>query len=103
VFTEHGVAMLASVLNSPNAVKVNIEIIRVFIRLRRLLGTPGEFLATLQELKDTVQQLSASSKKHDAELKVIWEALRKMLAPPPADTTPKRKMGFHPPEPPPQN
>ena len=95
VFTEHGVAMLASVLNSPAAVKVNIEIIRAFIRLRKLLATPGELLVTVEELSKTV-------KDHDKQLKAISEWLRKMFAPPPPDNTPKRKMGFHPPEPPPQ-
>ncbi len=61
-FTEHGVAMLSSVLRSPTAVKMNIEIIRAFVRLRRLLATPGELVAQLQQLAETVQL-------HDEQIK----------------------------------
>jgi len=50
VFTEHGVAMLSSVLRSPTAVRVNIEIMRTFFRLRRLLATPGELVAQITQL-----------------------------------------------------
>lgn len=96
VFTEHGVAMLSSVLRSPTAVQANIEIIRVFIRLRRLLATPGELIAQLNELAETV-------KLHDEQLRVISDVLRKMLAPPPKPDD-GRRIGFHAnnqPEPPP--
>ena len=54
-FTEHGIAMLSSVLNSPTAVRVNIQIIRTFVRMRRLLATPGELVTQLQQLAETVQ------------------------------------------------
>jgi hypothetical protein len=53
-FTEHGVAMLSSVLRSPTAVRVNIEIMRTFIRLRRLMATPGELVEQLTRLAETV-------------------------------------------------
>lgn len=85
VFTEQGVAMLSSVLRSPTAVRVNIEIMRAFVRLRRLLATPGELVAQLTQLAETVQL-------HDHHLKVITEVLRKMSEPPPE--TPKRRIGF---------
>ncbi len=91
VFTEQGVAMLSSVLRSPTAVRVNIEIMRAFVRIRRLLATPGELVAQLQRLAETVQL-------HDEQLRVIGEVLRKMLQPPP-DDGPKRRIGFQPPEP----
>jgi hypothetical protein len=55
VFTEHGVAMLSSVLRSPTAVRVNIEIMRTFVRLRRLMATPGELVEQLTRLAETVQ------------------------------------------------
>jgi len=55
VFTEHGVAMLSSVLRSPTAVNVNIAIMRTFVRLRRLLATPGELVQQLTELAETVK------------------------------------------------
>ncbi len=55
VFTEHGVAMLSSVLRSPTAVRVNIEITRTFVRLRRLMATPGELVEQLTRLAETVR------------------------------------------------
>lgn len=84
-FTEQGVAMLSSVLNSPLAIKVNIEIMRVFVQFRRLLATPGEIIEQLQKLSDTVQL-------HDHQIKEIADVLRQMMAVPvPAP----REMGFH--------
>jgi hypothetical protein len=90
VFTEHGVAMLSSVLRSPTAVRVNIEIMRAFVRLRRLLATPGDLVAQLTKLVETVQL-------HDEQIKVITEVLHKMMEPP---SQPERtgRIGFHTPE-----
>jgi hypothetical protein len=84
VFTEQGVAMLSGVLRSPTAVRVNIEIMRAFVRIRRLLATPGELVAQLSSLAETVQL-------HDEKIKVIMEALRRLMAPLPA---PKGRIGF---------
>ena len=95
VFTEHGVAMLSSVLRSDTAVRVNIEIIRAFVRLRRLLATPGEILVLLQQLSETVQL-------HDSQIKAITDVLRKMIEPPPANS-PKRRIGFVDTDTPPQD
>lgn len=86
-FTEHGVAMLSSVLRSPTAVKVNIAIMRAFVRLRRLLATPGELVTQLTKLADTVQL-------HDYQIKVITDVLKKLMEPP---ERPKGRFGFHPP------
>jgi ORF6N domain len=86
VFTEHGVAMLSSVLRSPRAVQVNIAIMRAFVRMRRLLATPGELVAQLNQLADSVQL-------HEEQIKTIADVLRRMMEPPPAP--PKRKIGFH--------
>jgi ORF6N domain len=88
-FTEQGVAMLSSVLRSPMAVRVNIEIMRAFVRIRRLLATPGELVAQLQQLAETVQL-------HDTQIREIAEVLRRMIEPPPDGH--KRGFGFHPPE-----
>lgn len=88
VFNEHGVAMLSSVLRSPTAVRVNIQIMRTFIRLRRLLAAPGELVAQLKQLAETVQL-------HDHQIKVITAVLQKMMAPMPEPT--QRRFGFHPP------
>jgi hypothetical protein len=86
VFTEHGVAMLSSVLRSPRAVQVNIAIMRAFVRMRRLLATPGELVAQLNQLADSVQL-------HEEQIKTIADVLRRMMEPPPEQT--KRKIGFH--------
>lgn len=88
-FTEHGVAMLSSVLRSPFAVKVNIEIMRAFVRLRRLLATPGEFAAQILKLAETVQL-------HDHQIQVITDILKAMMEPPTRST--KGRFGFHMPE-----
>jgi hypothetical protein len=83
VFTEHGVAMLSSVLRSPSAARVNIEIMRAFVRLRRLLATPGEFAQQLASLVATVEL-------HDDQIRAIAEVLKKMMSSPePAE------IGFH--------
>lgn len=85
VFTEQGVAMLSSVLRSPTAVRVNIEIMRAFVRVRQLLATPGDLVAQLTKLAETVQL-------HDHQIKVIVEVLEKMMAPRPE--APERRIGF---------
>ena len=88
-FTEHGIAMLSSVLNSPVAVQVNIQIVRTFVRLRRLLATPGELVSQLQQLAETVQL-------HDRQIKAITDVLTKMMEPPP-EPAQKGRIGFQPP------
>lgn len=93
-FTEQGVAMLSSVLRSKRAIQVNIEIMRAFVRLQRLLATPGELVTQLQRLAQTVQI-------HDVKIEEIADVIRQMIAPPPPD--PNRRFGFHPPEPPKDN
>ncbi|NLX95970.1 MAG: ORF6N domain-containing protein [Rhodopirellula sp.] len=85
-FTEHGIAMLSSVLRSPRAVRVNIEIMRAFVRLRRLLATPGELVEQLTRLAETVRL-------HDEQIAGIIQVLRHMMEKPPDD--PKRQIGFH--------
>ena len=85
---KQGVAMLSSVLRSPTAVRVNIEIMRAFVRIRRLLATPGELVAQIQKLAETVQF-------HDHQIKAIAEALRRMTEPPSVETS-KRRFGFAP-------
>jgi hypothetical protein len=80
-FTEEGVAMLSSVLNSPRAVRVNIEIMRAFVRLRKLLASNA----------DLARKLEALEKKYDAQFKVVFDAIRQLMAPPAA---PQKKIGF---------
>lgn len=84
VFTEQGVAMLSSVLNSERAVQVNIAIMRAFVKLR-------EMLSTNKELAHKLSQLERKIEKHDDEIKLIFDAIRQLMAPP---ETKKRKIGF---------
>jgi hypothetical protein len=84
-FTEQGVAMLSSVLHSPTAVRVNIEIMRAFVRLRRLMATPGELVEQITKLAKTVQL-------HDNEIKIISRVLQQMIETP---ATTRRQIGFH--------
>jgi hypothetical protein len=81
VFTENGVAMLSSILKSERAILVNIQIIRTFTRLREILGTH-------EELRRNIEQME---KKYDGQFKVVFEAIRALMAPP---VKPKRKIGF---------
>jgi hypothetical protein len=81
-FTQEGVAMLSSVLSSPRAIQVNIAIMRVFVRLRELAGTH----------RDLAQKIAAMEKKYDAQFSVVFEAIKKLLDPPPAPA--KRRIGF---------
>jgi hypothetical protein len=80
-FTEQGVAMLSSVLRSPRAVQVNIEIMRAFVRLRQMLQTNA----------DLARKLAVLEKKYDAQFKAVFDAIRGLMTPP---ERPKRRIGF---------
>ena len=80
-FTEQGVAMLSSVLRSKRAVKVNIEIMRAFVRLRRMLSTH----------EDLARKLASLERKYDTQFKVVFDAIRELMKPP---DPPKRQIGF---------
>ena len=80
-FTEQGVAMLSSVLRSKRAVNVNIEIMRAFVRLRKLLSSNAELVRKLESLE----------KKYDTQFKIVFDAIRELMTPP----APKRgPIGF---------
>lgn len=82
-FTEQGVAMLSSVLRSKRAVQVNVEIMRTFVRLRRILAENAALARRFDELE----------KKYDVQFKVVFDAIRKLMQPP----EPKKKpIGFRP-------
>jgi hypothetical protein len=87
LFTEKGIAMLSSVLNSERAIQVNIIIIRIFVKLREILSTHKELAHKLKELEEKME-------KHDGEIQAIFGAIRQFMAPPPEQ--PKRRIGFHP-------
>ena len=84
-FTEQGLAMLSSVLNSERAVKVNIAIIRAFVKLRQALETNRELAHKFSELEKRVG-------KYDEEIGAILEAIRQLMA---LSEKPRREIGFH--------
>jgi len=86
VFTEHGILMLSSVLKSKRAVYVNIQIMRAFVKLRQILSMNKELAYKLAELERKIE-------KHDENIHAIFEAIRKLMTPPPAK--PKPMIGFH--------
>jgi hypothetical protein len=86
-FTEHGALMLASVLNSPIAIQVSIQIVRVFIRLR-------EILASDKGLRRRLDALEKKYDTHDVHIKEIFAAIRALMEPPLGVA--KRRVGFRP-------
>jgi hypothetical protein len=80
-FTEQGVAMLSIVLRSPRAIQVNIEIMRAFVRLRRILASHVELARKLESLE----------KKYDTQFKVVFDAIRELMTPAPPN---RRVIGF---------
>ena len=84
LFTEQGVAMLSSVLRSERAVRVNIEIMRAFVRLRRILSSHKELARKLEELE---RRIGA----HDRQIQAVFQAIRQLMAPPEPKS---RRIGF---------
>ena len=85
VFTEHGVAMLSSVLRSQRAVLVNVAIMRAFVKLREVLSLHKELAAQLKELEHKVEG-------HDESIHAIFEAIRRLMK---EEAKPKHPIGFH--------
>jgi phage regulator Rha-like protein len=83
-FTEQGIAMLSTVLNSKRAIQVNIQIMRVFVRLRQMLSTHKELSRKFSELERHVEN-------HDQQIQTIFEAIHQLITPP---EKPKRQIGF---------
>jgi len=81
-FTEQGVSMLSTVLNSERAIHVNIEIMLAFVKLRKMLSSNSELSRKLDSLE----------KKYDEQFKVVFDAIRELMAPP--DHTKKGTIGF---------
>ena len=82
VFTEQGVAMLSTVLNSDRAIEVNIQIMRAFVKLREMLSTH----------KDLARKLADMEKKYDTQFKVVFDAIRQLMKP--DETKSKKPIGF---------
>jgi len=86
-FTEHGVAMLSSVLTSPRAVQVNIQIMRTFAKLREIISLH----------KDLARRLDVLEKKYDYQFKVVFDTIKQLMEPPKPKN--RRSIGFRPGEP----
>jgi hypothetical protein len=80
-FTEQGVAMLSSVLNSPRAIQVNIAIMRAFVQLRSILSSHADLARKMEEME----------KKYDDQFRVVFDAIRQLMSPPAA---PRKRIGF---------
>ena len=81
-FTEQGVAMLSSVLRGERAVKINVAIMRTFVRLREMLASNADLARKLEEIE----------KKYDGQFRIVFDAIRQLMAP---TTSATREMGFH--------
>ena len=84
VFTEQGVAMLSSVLNSKRAIDVNIAIMRAFVHLRKMIASNNKLAQKLAELEQHLES-------HDEQIQAIFEAIRQLMAPPAKS---RKKIGF---------
>jgi hypothetical protein len=80
-FTEQGVAMLSSVLNSARAIEVNILIMRAFVKLRQMVDSHKDLLRKIEEME----------KRYDHQFQVVFEAIRQLMTPP---ETPRKRIGF---------
>ena len=85
VFTEQGVAMLSTVLNSERAIFVNIAIMRAFVKMREALSLHKELAAKFKELEHKVEG-------HDKDIRAVFEAIRRLMR---EEEKPKREIGFH--------
>jgi len=83
-FTEQGVAMLSSVLNSPRAIRVNIQIIRIFTKMRQYMLTHKDILLKIEKLEKEVGL-------HDEKIQLIFNYLKQLLSP---DKKPRNKIGY---------
>jgi hypothetical protein len=81
-FTEHGAIMAANVLNSPRAVEMSVHVVRAFVRLREMIASHKALVKRLDELEA----------RYDERFKVVFGAIRRLMAPP--EAKPKRKIGF---------
>ncbi len=84
-FTEQGVAMLSGVLFTPRAIQVNIEIMRVFVRLRRLIASYAELDRRIKDLEQTFSG-------HEEQIQAVFEVIRRLIEQP--SEPPRRRIGF---------
>lgn len=93
-FTEYGVLMLSSVLNSPTAIQVNIKIIRVYTQLRAILLENKDILVKIEQLDKKLINLGFDVKMHDGEIESIFELIKDMREEKQQTTVAKNPIGF---------
>ncbi len=91
VFTEHGVLMLSSVLNSERAVQVNIRIVRVYSRMRRMILNDKEVFRKLEGLEKEMSEKKGKLEEHDRAIQRIFQTLKRLLA---HEKKPRRRIGY---------
>lgn len=92
-FTEHGVLMLSSVLNSATAIQVNIKIMRVYAKLREVLLSNQEILTKLEQLDKKIINLGFDIKMHDGEIETIFELIKEIMSEK-SKSSPRNPIGF---------
>lgn len=90
-FTEHGVAMLSSVLNSERAVQVNIAIVRAFVRLRKVLAANKDLAERMEKVEKRLEGHDEALGEHAAALRSVFDDIRALMGPPEG---PKKRIGF---------
>ena len=93
VFTEQGVAMLSSVLNSDRAIEVNIQIMRVFTKLREMMLSNRELAERLAGIEKQLNVIASQTSKHDKEIQLVFDVMRKLMTYP-DDGYKRTKIGF---------
>jgi hypothetical protein len=91
-FTEHGAIMAANVLNSPQAVRMSVFVVRTFVKMRELLGGTKELARQLKALE---AKLTARIDGHEAAIVDVLQRIMRLLDPPPEPELPRRQIGFH--------
>lgn len=87
-FTEHGIIMAATLLNSPRAIKMSVHLVDAFLRMRQLLGTSGELAVKLAEME---RRLTTN----ETDVRELFAMLKQLLSPPPESVKPPGEIGFH--------
>jgi hypothetical protein len=90
-FTEHGAVMLASVLNSERAIAVNIQIVRIFTKIREMLITHKDILLKLEQMEKQMLKQDEKNKKIENEIQMIFQALKRLLNPPQPE---RKRIGY---------
>ena len=88
-FTEHGILMLSSVLKSKRATQINIQIMRVFVKLK-------EYLLSHKDLARKIEALERKYKDHDKKITLVFEAIKQLLRETGESSKPKKPIGFNP-------